>query len=153
MLKFFVIIFVFINLISLSFSEVINKIDIKGNLRLDDNTIFSYINLNENSQILKSDLNTLFKDLFATEMFSEIKFEIESSKLIIIVTENPIINRIALEGNKRLEDEDILPEISVKTRDVFTAGYFNTTSAINAIQFKINTGNIDAGDICLYGIL
>ena len=85
---------------------------------LDDNTIFSYINLNENSQILKSDLNTLFKDLFATEMFSEIKFEIESSKLIIIVTENPIINRIALEGNKRLEDEDILPEISVKTRDV-----------------------------------
>ena len=47
-------------------------------------------------------------------MFSEIKFEIESSKLIIIVTENPIINRIALEGNKRLEDEDILPEISVK---------------------------------------
>jgi len=42
---------------------------------------------------------------------------------------------------------------SDKTRDVFTAGYFNTTSAINAIQFKINTGNIDAGDICLYGIL
>jgi len=32
------------------------------------------------------------------------------------------------------------------------AGYFNTTNAINAIQFKFNTGNIDAGDICLYGI-
>ena len=42
---------------------------------------------------------------------------------------------------------------SDKSRDVFTAGYFNTTSAIDAIQFKINTGNIDAGDICLYGIL
>ena len=34
----------------------------------------------------------------------------------------------------------------------FGAGYFNTTSAINAIQFKMSTGNIDAGDICLYGI-
>ena len=33
------------------------------------------------------------------------------------------------------------------------AGYFNTTSAIDAIQFKMDTGNIDAGDICLYGIL
>jgi len=32
------------------------------------------------------------------------------------------------------------------------AGYFNTTSAINAIQFKMASGNIDAGDICLYGI-
>ena len=34
----------------------------------------------------------------------------------------------------------------------FTAGYFNTTSAIDAIQFKMHSGNIDAGDICLYGI-
>ena len=32
------------------------------------------------------------------------------------------------------------------------AGYFNTTSAINAIQFKMNSGNIDAGTIYLYGI-
>ena len=34
----------------------------------------------------------------------------------------------------------------------FTAGYLNTTSAIDAIQFKFDTGDIDAGDICLYGI-
>ena len=35
----------------------------------------------------------------------------------------------------------------------FTAGYGNTTSAINAVQFKMDSGNRDAGDICLYGIL
>ena len=40
-----------------------------------------------------------------------------------------------------------------RTNDNFVAGYFNTTSAINAIQFKISSGNIDSGDICLYGIL
>ena len=33
-----------------------------------------------------------------------------------------------------------------------SAGYFNTTSAINALQFKMTSGNIDTGDICLYGI-
>ena len=38
------------------------------------------------------------------------------------------------------------------TNNTFVAGYFNTTSAITGIQFKQNTGNIDAGDICLYGI-
>ena len=38
-------------------------------------------------------------------------------------------------------------------QDEYTAGYFNTTSAINAVQFKMGSGNIDAGDICLYGIL
>ena len=35
---------------------------------------------------------------------------------------------------------------------VFTAGYCNTTSAIDGVQFKMSSGNIDAGDICLYGI-
>ena len=36
--------------------------------------------------------------------------------------------------------------------DCFSTGYFNTTSAIDEISFKFHTGNIDAGDICLYGI-
>ena len=34
----------------------------------------------------------------------------------------------------------------------FTAGYGNSTSAVDAVQFKMSSGNIDAGDICLYGI-
>jgi hypothetical protein len=37
--------------------------------------------------------------------------------------------------------------------ETFVAGYMNTTSAVDAIQFKMSSGNIDAGDICLYGIL
>ena len=36
--------------------------------------------------------------------------------------------------------------------DSYVAGYFNTTSAINAIQFKMNSGNIDDGIIKLYGV-
>ena len=35
----------------------------------------------------------------------------------------------------------------------FTAGYFNTTTALTRVRFKMSSGNIDAGDICLYGIL
>jgi len=38
------------------------------------------------------------------------------------------------------------------SQNYFTAGYGNTVSAVNAIQFKMSSGNIDAGDICLYGI-
>ena len=36
--------------------------------------------------------------------------------------------------------------------DLYSAGYFNTTSAIDAVQFKMASGNIDAGRIALYGI-
>jgi len=35
---------------------------------------------------------------------------------------------------------------------IYNAGYYNTTSALNRFQFKMASGNIDAGDICLYGI-
>ena len=37
-------------------------------------------------------------------------------------------------------------------RDALLAGYGNTTSAVDAVQFNFSSGNIDAGDICLYGI-
>ena len=36
--------------------------------------------------------------------------------------------------------------------NTFVGGYFNTTTAITRLQFKFESGNIDAGDICLYGI-
>jgi hypothetical protein len=38
------------------------------------------------------------------------------------------------------------------TFNPFCAGYFNTTTALTRFQFKMSSGNIDAGDICLYGI-
>lgn len=119
-LRTLLIIFLLITFSKFGFSQVINKIDIEGNIRLDDRTIFSYLNITKNSKILKNDLNTMFKDLFSTELFSEIKFMLNEDKLKIIVKENPIINRIALEGNKRLSDDDIIPEIAIKVRDVFT---------------------------------
>jgi len=42
---------------------------------------------------------------------------------------------------------------SDKAGEYYVSGYFNTTSAIDEIRFKFSSGNIDAGDICLYGIL
>ena len=100
--------------------NVISKIYIKGNQRIESSTILSYLNIKKNDSINEQDLNIAFKDLFATELFSNISFELKDNTLYINVTENPIINRIALEGNKRVNDDDILPEILLKPRDIFT---------------------------------
>jgi hypothetical protein len=43
-------------------------------------------------------------------------------------------------------------EQSDHSERAFVAGYFNTTSAINAVQFKFSSGNIDSGVIKLYGV-
>ena len=42
---------------------------------------------------------------------------------------------------------------NAESMEYYMAGYGNTTSAVNAIKFLFSSGNIDAGDICLYGIL
>ena len=39
-----------------------------------------------------------------------------------------------------------------QSNNVFTAGYCNVTAAIDGVQFKMSDGNIDSGDICLYGL-
>jgi len=41
---------------------------------------------------------------------------------------------------------------SMETSDAYVSGYFNNTSAINAFDFKMDTGNMDSGKIKLYGI-
>ena len=38
------------------------------------------------------------------------------------------------------------------SRDAFAAGYVNTTSAVDAVQFKMSSGNIDSGVIKMYGV-
>ena len=116
-LIFFLLVFFLIKSIS---AYVVNKVLIKGNQRIDSSTILSYINIKKNKEISEEDLNEVFKDLFATELFSDISFDFNNNALFIKVVENPIINRIALEGNKRIDDEDILPEIFLKPRDIFT---------------------------------
>ncbi len=121
MFNYALIFFVLLFFLSKSiFANVVNKIFIKGNQRIDNSTILSYINIKKNKEISEEDLNEIFKDLFATELFSDISFDFNNNALFIKVVENPIINRIVLEGNKRIDDEDILPEIFLKPRDIFT---------------------------------
>ena len=103
-----------------AFTTIVNKVFIEGNQRIENSTILSYLDIKKNKEISEEDLNNVFKDLFATELFSDISFDLKNNSLFIKVVENPIINRIALEGNKRIDDEDIIPEIFLKPRDIFT---------------------------------
>ena len=120
-LKLFII-FLFINLSNYLYTQenFVNRIIIDGNQRIDEDTIYSYMKKTKGDKIPIDELNIIFKDLYATKLFSEIKFDIKKEKLFIRVTENPVINRIAIEGNKRIKDEDIISEIYIKPRDVLT---------------------------------
>ena len=70
-------------LISTAYGKNIKNIEIIGNQRIDEETIFTYLNFSKNKIIREEDLNILFKDLFATNLFSEIVFKLKDNTQLI----------------------------------------------------------------------
>lgn len=65
-------------------------------------------------------INSSLKALFSTGLFADVSFSFNQGILRVNVVENPIINRIAFEGNQRLDDETLGAELQLRPRVVYT---------------------------------
>jgi outer membrane protein insertion porin family len=101
--------------------RTIRSISVRGNQRLEPETIRAYANLSPGESYTRETLDQAIKDLYATQLFADATITgTETGDLVINVRENPVINRIILEGNKRLKDDKITPEIKLAPRQIFT---------------------------------
>jgi len=101
--------------------RVVQSIAVRGNQRLEPETIRAYANIQPGQTYTAGTLDQALKDLYATQLFADVTITGgETGHLVISVRENPVINRIILEGNKRLKDDKILPEIRLAPRQIFT---------------------------------
>jgi outer membrane protein insertion porin family len=99
----------------------IRSIRVTGNQRLEPETIRAYANLAPGQTYTAGTLDQALKDLYATQLFADVTIAgAETGDLVIAVRENPVINRIILEGNKRLKEDKITPEIKLAPRQIFT---------------------------------
>jgi outer membrane protein insertion porin family len=99
----------------------IRSISVRGAERLEPATVISYSNLSPGQSYTAESLDTALKDLYATELFADVVITgAETGNLVITVRENPVINRIVLEGNKRIKSDKITPEIRLAPRQIFT---------------------------------
>jgi outer membrane protein insertion porin family len=102
-------------------SGTIRSISVTGAERLEPETIRSYANLTPGQTYTAETLDTALKDLYATELFADVQFlGADTGAIVIQVRENPVINRIVIEGNKRIKDDKIQPEIRLAPRQIFT---------------------------------
>ncbi|HET9398723.1 MAG TPA: outer membrane protein assembly factor BamA [Sphingomicrobium sp.] len=100
---------------------VIRSIRVTGSERLEPETVIAYSNLVPGQQYTTEALDQALKDLFATELFADVVITgAETGNLVIAVRENPVINRIVLEGNKRIKNDKIVPEIKLAPRQIYT---------------------------------
>ena len=100
--------------------EIVRTITISGAQRLEADTIRSYIRLKEGDKYSQAAADQVLKDLYATELFADVQLRDNGGDVVIEVKENPVVNRIILEGNKRLKEDKILPEIKLAARQIFT---------------------------------
>ncbi|MFZ8951219.1 MAG: outer membrane protein assembly factor BamA [Alphaproteobacteria bacterium] len=101
-------------------SNIINEIIVEGSQRVDTDTVISYMRLKVGDRYERDKLDESLKSLFSTGYFRDVKFRRDGSILIVEVKENPVINRIAFEGNKRIKDDVLEPELKLKPRLVYT---------------------------------
>ena len=100
--------------------DIVRSIAVAGAQRLEPQTIVSYIRLRPGDVYTNAVGDQVLKDLSATELFSSYSVRFDDGNVIITITENPVINRIILEGNERIKNDKIIPEIRLAPRQIFT---------------------------------
>ncbi|HSD92951.1 MAG TPA: outer membrane protein assembly factor BamA [Methyloceanibacter sp.] len=98
----------------------IQNIRVEGNRRVEPETIRSYLSFSAGDSYDPALVDESLKTLFATGLFQDVRIRREGSTMVIIVVENPIVSRVAFEGNREVDDETLAAEVQIKSRAVYT---------------------------------
>ena len=94
--------------------EIVDKIEIKGNERITDETVIMFSNVKVGSDVTKNDLNEILKTLYNTNFFKDLEISLKDNKLIISLIENPIIENVTYNGIKSNDLRELKEERQLK---------------------------------------
>ncbi len=100
----------------------IQAVQVEGNQRIEVGTIRSYMLVQPGDPFDPDRIDRSLKTLYATGLFQDVNLTRKGDTLIVKVVENPIVNRIAFEGNHKLTDEQLRADLQLRPRAVFTPG-------------------------------
>lgn len=118
---------------SYSFSTV----TVKGNQYVDPASIIGFANLPRGAEISAAELNAAYQRIVNSGLFANVEIEPQGSTLVITVVENPMINVINFEGNKRLKDEDLAPLIKSVSSRVYSPAQAEQDAAAIAETYRV----------------
>lgn len=88
---------------------------VEGNRRVEADTIRSYFR-RAGDRLDDATINEALKELYATGLFQDVRISRPGGRLVVTVVENPVINRVAFEGNKKVKDDQLNIELQSKPR-------------------------------------
>ena len=98
----------------------VRAIDVVGNQRIEADTIRSYMLLQPGDQFDSDRLDRSLRTLFATGLFRDVTVARNGDRIVVTVEENPIVNRVAFEGNSKISDDVLRAEVALRPRAVYT---------------------------------
>lgn len=98
----------------------IRDIQVTGNRRVEPETVRSYLRFSVGDGYSAAKVDESVRALFATGLFSDVSIDRSASGLLVRVVENPVINQVAFEGNKDVDDATLRGEVQLKPRSVYT---------------------------------
>jgi outer membrane protein insertion porin family len=102
-------------------AKVIKTLRVEGAQRLEPETVLSYTRLRVGQPYTTEILDQAIRDLLTADLLADVTIEgVETGDIVLRIRENPIINRVVLEGNKRLKSDKITKEIKLAPRQMFT---------------------------------
>jgi outer membrane protein insertion porin family len=101
-------------------TSLVRRIVVEGNERIETATIQSYLPIAPGDTVDSARLDLALKTLYRTNLFSDVRLDIQGDVLLVRVSENPIINQVLFEGNSALSSDKIRDEVNVHPRSIFT---------------------------------
>ncbi|MGD9837334.1 MAG: outer membrane protein assembly factor BamA [Afipia sp.] len=105
------------------------SIGVEGNRRIEADTIRSYFKPGPNGRLDSARIDDGLKALIETGLFQDVKINQAGGRLVVVVVENPVIGRVAFEGNKKVKDEQLLAEVQSKPRGTLSRAMVQSDTA------------------------
>jgi outer membrane protein insertion porin family len=97
-------------------AQTSHSIVVQGNRRVEEGTVRSYFKPGPGGRLGPAEINEALKALYATGLFSDVRISHSGGRLVVSVVENPVINQVAFEGNKKAKDTQLQAEVQSKAR-------------------------------------
>jgi len=101
-------------------AAVVSSIVVEGNQRIEPETVKSYLALSVGSPYDAEKADQSLKSLTDTGLFGDVRISLRGSTVVVTVVENPVINKVAFEGNKEVDDKTLEGEVQLHARGIFT---------------------------------
>jgi outer membrane protein insertion porin family len=101
---------------------VIRDIRVVGNSRIEPETVKSYLTFTAGQRYDGYKADESLRALYGTGLFQDVHISMQGGTVVVSVAENPIINRVAFEGNSEVKTETLSQEVQLKPRALFARG-------------------------------